>query len=172
MRPNNETGNPGRTYRFYTGTPVFKFGEGLSYTTFNSSLSLKFRGDHNSTSAREVVDREAAVRETLTHISATKVADAIATITNSGDRSGDHIAMLFAASPFAGVDGNPIQSLISYDRVSLAPGETTSLQLPITTHALSLVDERGEGFTVDGQWQFWLGVRSEASEAMKAVLQL
>ena len=25
---------PGRTYKFYTGKPVFSFGDGLSYTTF------------------------------------------------------------------------------------------------------------------------------------------
>ena len=89
---------------FYTGTPVFKFGEGLSYTTFDSSLSLQLADGHNATSVRAVVEDEAAIRETLTHISATKVADAIATVTNSGERSGDHIAMLFAAPP-AGVAG-------------------------------------------------------------------
>ena len=27
---------PGRTYKFYTGTPVFQFGDGLSYTTFTT----------------------------------------------------------------------------------------------------------------------------------------
>ena len=32
MRPKDVC--PGRTYRFYTGSPVFKFGEGLSYSTF------------------------------------------------------------------------------------------------------------------------------------------
>ena len=26
---------PGRSYKFYTGTPVFQFGRGLSYTTFD-----------------------------------------------------------------------------------------------------------------------------------------
>ena len=26
---------PGRTYKFYTGTPVYQFGDGLSYTTFD-----------------------------------------------------------------------------------------------------------------------------------------
>ena len=26
--------SPGRTYKFYTGTPVYEFGLGLSYTTF------------------------------------------------------------------------------------------------------------------------------------------
>jgi len=38
MRPNKTTGNPGRSHRFYTGKPVFAFGEGLSYTTFAASV--------------------------------------------------------------------------------------------------------------------------------------
>ena len=33
MRPDKQ-GCKGRTYRFFTGTPVFKFGTGLSYATF------------------------------------------------------------------------------------------------------------------------------------------
>ena len=41
MRPNPSTGNPGRSYRFYTGTPVYKFGDGLSYNTFNYSMASK-----------------------------------------------------------------------------------------------------------------------------------
>lgn len=39
MRPNKTSGNPGRTYRFYTGTPVYKFGDGLS-----CKLTNFFRG--------------------------------------------------------------------------------------------------------------------------------
>jgi hypothetical protein len=39
MRPNATSGNPGRTYRFYNGTPVFSFGDGLSYSTFNYSFN-------------------------------------------------------------------------------------------------------------------------------------
>ena len=31
---------PGRTHRFYTGTPVYKFGDGLSYTTFAHRLGV------------------------------------------------------------------------------------------------------------------------------------
>ena len=27
--------DPGRTYKFYNDTPVFSFGDGLSYTSFD-----------------------------------------------------------------------------------------------------------------------------------------
>lgn len=37
MRPNTTSGNPGRTYRFYTGQAIYEYGSGLSYTTFTYS---------------------------------------------------------------------------------------------------------------------------------------
>lgn len=33
MSMHSSTSNPGRTYKYYTGTPLFPFGWGLSYTT-------------------------------------------------------------------------------------------------------------------------------------------
>lgn len=39
MRPDPVSGYPGRTHRFYTGTPVFPFGAGLSYTSFERTLA-------------------------------------------------------------------------------------------------------------------------------------
>ena len=35
MHPNASTGNPGRTYRFYTGTPLWPFGAGKTYTQWS-----------------------------------------------------------------------------------------------------------------------------------------
>jgi hypothetical protein len=47
MRPSAATGNPGRSHRFYTGTPVFPFGAGLSYTTFD-----RWEQHHNNNNTR------------------------------------------------------------------------------------------------------------------------
>ncbi|RWR94409.1 beta-xylosidase/alpha-L-arabinofuranosidase 1 [Cinnamomum micranthum f. kanehirae] len=38
LRPDDEMGYPGRTYKFYNGSTVYPFGYGLSYTQFNMAL--------------------------------------------------------------------------------------------------------------------------------------
>jgi hypothetical protein len=38
MRPNPTLDYPGRTYRFYTDSTVYKFGHGLSYSSFRCSI--------------------------------------------------------------------------------------------------------------------------------------
>jgi len=39
MRPDPSRNYEGKTYRFYTGKPVFEFGHGLSYTKFSYSIT-------------------------------------------------------------------------------------------------------------------------------------
>jgi len=176
MRPNKKTGNPGRTYRFYTGTPVFKFGEGLRYSTFNSKISKISKMVGTTTEEdldldldldlHALVDSESRMGKT--HYTSTQVGAATVSVSNTGDMDGDEIVMLFGAPPkgIAGRDGNPIQSLIAYERVNLRVGETKQVTMPVTTHAFKLVDGMGVGFTAKGDWEFWLGVRSElASDA-------
>eukprot|EP00122_Pirum_gemmata_P010527 Pgem_evm1s9736 len=39
---------PGRTYRYYTGKPVFEFGFGLSYTTFHQHCTFDVNFNKNN----------------------------------------------------------------------------------------------------------------------------
>ena len=59
MRPSAATGNPGRSHRFYTGTPVFPFGAGLSYTTFDRWEQHNNRHATFPTGEREIRQRAA-----------------------------------------------------------------------------------------------------------------
>ena len=74
MRPGPN--NPGRTYRFYTGTPVFKFGEGLSYTEFGHELAAP-----STVAARYFEEGSDMTLHTLTKMTATTLA---VTTTNTG----------------------------------------------------------------------------------------
>jgi hypothetical protein len=147
MRPNKATGNPGRTYRFYTGTPVFKFGEGLSYSAFASALKVPER-----------VDSEAFPRD-LSLSSLTKAAAARLEVTTSNlsERDGAEAILVFAASPTAGVDGEPLQSLVAFDKVHVPAGATVVTHLDLKTHHLAPASITGERAVAKGTWKIWVG---------------
>ena len=89
MRPNKQTGNPGRSYRFYTGQPIFKFGEGMSYTSFKHEL----RGPATvHARAIEAAGRSAhagtAASLSLSSLSKTTVLTFTCNTTNTGERDG------------------------------------------------------------------------------------
>lgn len=91
-----------RTYRFFRGTPLWKFGHGLSYTTF--SLSAKVRKKKNS-------------------------CEVTATVTNTGKRDGDHVVQVYLSKP--GDKEGPAKSLRAFRRISLKAGETKTVTITL-----------------------------------------
>lgn len=97
--------------------PLYSFGHGLSYTSFRyESLTLD----------RQVM----APGETL---------QATVTLTNTGDRAGKETVQLYLRDPVASVV-RPIQQLIDYRKVSLAPGETKEVTFTVTEKQLRFLD--------------------------------
>ena len=97
--------------------PLYSFGYGLSYTSFRyESLALD----------RQVT----APGETL---------QATVTLTNTGDRAGKETVQLYLRDPVASVV-RPIQQLIDYRKVSLAPGETKEVTFTVTEKQLRFLD--------------------------------
>jgi hypothetical protein len=86
MRPNKTSGNPGRSHRFYTGQPVFSFGEGLSYTKFNTTLSAP------SSASLAIVETES--RNKMLRAKTSVVATVNASVHNVGERRGDAVGNL------------------------------------------------------------------------------
>jgi len=115
-----------RTYRYYTGTPLYPFGYGLSYADMQlSCLSA---------------DRE----------------NACVTVTNRSDFAADEVIELYIrdnASPDAPV--NPV--LCGFARVTLAPGESQSISIPIQQRAFTVVKEDGERIPGSGSWTLYAG---------------
>jgi beta-glucosidase len=85
----------GRSYRYFDGEPLFPFGFGLSYSSFEYS---RLRSERTATGAEIRV-----------------------TVRNASDRDGDEVVQLYLAGG-AG-EGEPIRSLRGFQRIHLRAGE-------------------------------------------------
>jgi len=148
MRPNKATGSPGRSYRFYTGTPVFKFGEGLSYSKFDSKVSAAPRDVSLSIFPKEL---------TLTSLTKTTAAKVSVKTINLSERDGAETVMLFLASPNAGNDGEPIQTLVAFEKINVPAGQTVVTDLEINSQFFALASLTGERSVAKGVWKLWVG---------------
>ena len=130
-----------RTYRYFTAEPLYPFGYGLSYTQFAFS-NLGF-------------DKKAlAANEDLT---------VTVDVKNTGKVAGDEVVEVYLTHP--GVEGAPIRALAGIRRVSLNPGETKSLAIPIPNRNLSVVALDGVRKIVPGELQVWVGDGQPATRA-------
>jgi beta-glucosidase len=105
---------PNNTDDYYTSKfldlplgPRFGFGHGLSYTTF-------------------ALDGFALSADVLAADALGTGIRAEATVTNTGDRAGDDVIMLFVTDRVASVT-QPVRRLRRFSRVTLAPGESTTV---------------------------------------------
>lgn len=116
----------GRTYMYFHGEPLYPFGFGLSYTTFQLS-NLK-----PSTSS-------AAPDSTI---------NVAVDVTNTGPRSGDEVVQLYVHHLHSAVS-RPAQELKGFQRVTLAPGETRTVTIPLKISDLAYWNEKLNRFVVE-----------------------
>jgi len=131
----------GRTYRYFRGEPLFPFGYGLSYTTFEySGLRL----------SAEVI----APDEALT---------VSATVKNVGQRPGDEVMQLYVSDLVASVPV-PLRQLRGFDRMYLSPGEAKRVTFTLRPRDLSLIDGQGRRVVEPGKFQVAIGGRQPTPE--------
>jgi beta-glucosidase len=111
----------GRTYRYFRGDPLFPFGFGLSYTTF------EFDNLHISQSQVRVGSQVTVSCD----------------VTNTGDRTGDEVVQLYIRHPDATVP-RPIKELKGFKRITLEPGERKTVTFALHTHQLGYYDETNQ----------------------------
>lgn len=100
-----------RTYMYYKGEPLFPFGYGLSYTTFDySNMKLS-----------------------ATTLDANDVLKVSVDVTNSGKYDGAEIVELYVGKNIpAGTDDNkPVRQLKAFEKVFLKAGETKTVELTV-----------------------------------------
>jgi hypothetical protein len=133
-----QTGGLGRTYMYFTGTPTYPFGYGLSYARFAYS--------------RVVADRSSVPADGTVKVSFT--------VTNTGRVPGSTVAQLYVSTPFT-VPGTelPGKRLEGFQRTNvLAPGRSQQITLTVPVPNLSFWDEQELRQVVyDGPYRFGVG---------------
>ena len=127
--------NPrGHDYVEMTADPLYPFGFGLSYTTFEYS-NLRVSG--------RVPDVEVTVD-----------------VKNTGARDGDEVVQLYVIDPLA-TTVRPRKQLRAFDRVFIKAGETVPVTLHLGPDAFSLVDAAGNTVIERGDFILEVGASSE-----------
>ena len=122
----------GRTYRYFTGKPLYPFGHGLSYTSF------RYDG--------------------LKVAPSVKAGDPLAvdvTVTNTGKRDGDAVAQLYLGFPKA--PGMPLRALRGMSRVTLKAGESRAVHFDLSPRDLSSVTPDGDRVVAAGGYTLSVG---------------
>jgi beta-glucosidase len=134
----------GRTYRYFTGEPLFPFGHGLSYTTFQYSnvkvLSKPVIGQPISVSVQ---------------------------VQNTGQRAGDEVVQLYVRHP--GASGRVARhALEGFRRVSLKAGEKKTVTFTLTPRQLSRLDAQARRVELAEKVQVFVGGGQPLATAVKA----
>ncbi len=122
----------GRTYRYFTGKPLWGFGYGLSYTKFTYG----------------------SVKLSAESVKAGDPVTATVTVTNSGSVAGDEVVEAYLKTP---QESGPIHSLVGFERVHLDPGVTKAVKLEIAPRSLSSVDDQGNRSILAGKYTLSIG---------------
>jgi len=123
----------GRTYRYFTEQPLYPFGYGLSFSSFNYS-------DAKVSQAKVAADGTVTVS---------------VRVTNGGSAAGDEVVQLYLAHP--GVDGAPIRALAGFQRIHLDAAASKTVDFTLHDRDLSIVDEAGARRVVPGAVDVWIG---------------
>jgi len=106
-----------RTHRFFTGTPEYPFGFGLSYSKF-------------------AISKPTAQKQKNT-------LEVVFSVTNSGKIAGATTLPVFAR-PVKPHPGKPLQTLMGYAHVDLKPGAMAKIRLALPLDRLALWDKKAQ----------------------------
>jgi beta-glucosidase len=118
----------GRTYMYFKGEPLYPFGYGLSYTTFKYS---------NLRTSSPLLAKDGTITASVD-------------VTNIGSRAGDDVVQLYINHPQSKVE-RPSKELKGFQRVTLQPNETKTVQIPLKASTLAWWSDKLNGFQVEAE---------------------
>ncbi|XP_021853292.1 probable beta-D-xylosidase 5 [Spinacia oleracea] len=184
MREDKSRGVPGRTYRFYTGKPLYEFGHGLSYSTFvkvlihvPSTVTIKksvnkklnqilFLTRDNQTDNKNIDVSEVINCNKLEFIVEIGVK-------NEGNMDGGHVVLVFWKPPkWNGIEGAPNIQLVGFERVEVKARNTELAVIKLNVcEAFSLVDDQGDRKLVTGWHELVIGSPTEKQVSHKFIVR-
>jgi len=138
-----------RGYLFSNKDPLFAFGHGLSYTTFKYT-NLRVSPDKTGPQGQATVSVEVA---------------------NTGKMAGDEIVQMYIRDDVSSVT-RPVKELKGFARIHLAPGETKTVQFPITADKLSFLNEDMNRVVEPGTFSIMVGPSSRSEQLLTVKLEI
>ena len=126
-------------------TPLYPFGFGLAYTTFEygkvqlSAIKFKIGGSITAN----------------------------VTLKNTGQRAGTEVAQLYIHDVTASAGPRPVRELRGFQKILLQPGEAREISFTISEKELGYYDAKGNWLVEPGTFQLWISRDSASGEPAK-----
>ncbi|KAF9887376.1 hypothetical protein FE257_010231 [Aspergillus nanangensis] len=166
LRPNQSSGNPGQTYKWYRGDAVYEFGHGLFYTNFSADLaSLSVPNNRTSFDIDQLLT---SPHPGYDYPQQRPFLNATVRITNTGETRSDYTALLFVNTT-AGPAPYPNKWVVGFDRLSgLDAGQAQTMTFPVTIESVARTDELGNRVLYAGRYE--LALNNERDVVVKFTL--
>ncbi len=138
-----------RGYLFDDVSPLYAFGYGLSYTTFEIK---------NVRLAKKSIRRNEATR-------------VMADVTNTGKRAGSEVVQMYIRDTVSSVT-RPLKELKGFRKLFLQPGETKTVTLDITPDSLAFYDIKMKFVVEPGEFEIMVGNSSRDRDLQKVTLKV
>ncbi len=133
-----------RGYLFASTAPLFPFGHGLSYTTFEYK-NLKITPAEIASGGQAVVSVD---------------------VTNIGKLAGDEVVQMYIHDVVSSVT-RPVKELKGFERITLKSGETRTVQFPVTPDRLWMLNEEMKRVVEPGDFEIMVGPSSADTQTVR-----
>ena len=130
--------SPGRDYVFSAPVPLWPFGHGLTYTSFEYS-NLR-------------TDKTAYLLNDTVHVQIN--------LKNTGRREGKEVVQLYVSDLYSSVS-MPVRQLRDFCKVTLQAGESKTVQLKVPVRELTILNEQNEAIVEPGEFEVQVGSASD-----------
>lgn len=132
----------GRTYRYMTEKPMYPFGFGLSYTSFDEKVeAVSINGRKQDNLSEAVISKDDVLTFDVC-------------VSNDGEFDGGVTVQCYISSD---VEGAPVRQLKALKKLHLEKGEKVTVTLDVSAKSFMLCDEEGEKQLYPGNYKLFIG---------------